>query len=345
LSRALVDGAPILLAATLVLAGLKRPVGRGVETAVDFFAWALVVASIAVLALEVAGVLPSFYSANGGVFSDLAEFDNANHWLPLTGLLSLDGRWGGLAQDPNAAGPIGACLIVYGLTRPGIRRVTWVASGVLMLVLTDSRTAYVAAAAGLFVLAVLPRWSGQGRVSWPARTVAASLAALAALRILLSLRADPGGTVTATGRVTMWPDFLSLLQQSPLFGVGDAGIAKAVANGTLAPWSFQGHSVYVDTLVRYGILGLLLVLLVLGLALVITVRSALQGASRGLAVLTVLLMVSLTEASLPWLRPTVSAWLLLVAVLLAASGGYLRAAESSSVATSTTSTPSAAPSD
>jgi O-antigen ligase len=185
-----------------------------------------------------------------------------------------------------------------------------------MVLLADSRTAYAALVLGLAVLVVLPRWLGGARVSRGARLAAAVLGLLAAVRVLVEAAADPTGAVTATGRVTMWPDFLSLWPQSPWTGVGDAGVAEAIADGRLAPWATQGHDVYIDALVRYGVIGLALVMVVVVSAVIIAVTGARQGNAVSLAIIAMIAAVSLTEASFHWLFPTVSFSVLLTGVLL-----------------------------
>ena len=180
---------------------------------------------------------------------DLLPFDIANYWLPLREALGLDGRRGGHDGFPNIQGQAGALLMVYGFTRPGARRAVYVTTGAAILLLTDSRTSYSAAAAGLILLALLPGWRPTGR-AWPvAKVVALVLGVAMAVRVALKVAADPN----LTGRIAVWPEFLSLSSQNPMLGAGAPAIDEAVAAGDLPGWADQGHNILIDTFVRFGI--------------------------------------------------------------------------------------------
>lgn len=320
-SAALVDGdghlAAIIVPVTALLLYLKRPSRSGILTAADALALAVVGLGLLVLALEVTGVLPSWYDALGGRFLELDEYDRANHWFALGGLLGLDGRWGGPVRDPNLIGPVASLLVVYGIRRPGWRGATIVTAGVLFVVLADSRAAYGALLVALAVLVVLPGW-GPRLVTWP-RAVAAALAGLSGVRLAMDLVSDPAGSLTMTGRTGMWPDFLSLLDASPWTGVGTDAINQAVATGVLPPWSNHGHNLFVDTVVRYGWIGLALTALVLALVLLRAALAAWDRDGLPIAMMLAFLIVSLANLLLDWRYPSVALSGLLVIALLAAS--------------------------
>ena len=167
----------------------------------------------------------------------------------------------------------------------------------------------------LFV--VLPGWAPR-LVTWP-RVVALVIAGLSGLRLAMDLVSDPAGSLTMTGRTGMWPDFLSLLDASPWTGVGTDAITRAVATGLLPPWSNHGHNLFVDTVVRYGWIGLVLTALVLALVLLRSVVAAWDRDGLPLAMTFAFIIVSLANLLLDWRYPSVALSVLLVIALVAAS--------------------------
>jgi O-antigen ligase len=310
------------LAATFVPLGimllwLRPPGAASVWRAADVFAVTVVAASVLVLALEVAHVIPSWYEALGGYVGGLAAGDRESHWFALGSVLGLDGRWGGLGRDPNYAGPLGAFLVVYGFARPVVLRLVLVVSGLLFVVLADSRAAYAAVAVGLLVLVVLP---GKG-VRWNqltgTRIAEIGIGLLMGGRLISDLIGNPAGTLSMTGRTSMWPEFVSLFPESPMIGVGSARIGEAVANGTLPPWAFHGHNQYVDGLVRYGAIGLTFQVTVMLLAVAIVIMGAIRGSAYGLAALMTVLVATVTNLLLDWRVPSIELSAIFVAVLIA----------------------------
>ena len=118
----------------------------------------------------------------------------------MNGALGLDGRWGGILRDPNAIGPVGALLAVYGFARPGVRRVVFVTAGVVIVMLADSRATYGALSLGLLALLLLPGWGVRLMTVTPAKAVAAVLGLVCAGRLAYDLTTNTAGTVTLTGR-------------------------------------------------------------------------------------------------------------------------------------------------
>ena len=186
-------------------------------------------------------------------------------------------------------------------------------TGAAILLLTDSRTSYAAGAAGLILLALLPGWRPTGR-TWPvARVVALVLGVAMAVRVALKIAADPN----LTGRIAIWPEFLSLSSQNPMLGAGAPAIDEAVAAGDLPGWAVQGHNILIDTFVRFGIVGLALAVAFLGLALLIGVRGARLGHGVALAMAVALLVSCMGDLGLVWPYPTEGMSVLILSVLLA----------------------------
>lgn len=313
------DAAAIFVPVSVLLIWIKRPGRAAAWTAADALSWVLVATSAAVLVLEVSGRIPSWYVRMGDYFIDLIAFDRDQHWLALNAALGLDGRWGGLLGDPNAIGPVGALLAVYGFARPGVRRVVFVAAGVAIVVLSDSRATYGALAFGLLALLLLPGWGVRLLTITPAKAVAACLGLLAALRLARDLVANPAGTLSLTGRTEMWPDFLTLWPQSPVVGVGTGAINAARESGALPVWSSHGHNQYIDTLVRYGVVGVVLTGSLIVVGLLLAGLAARRGSGLSAALWVVLLVAMTSNLVLDWRYPSVAMSWILVAVILAAT--------------------------
>jgi O-antigen ligase len=100
------------------------------------------------------------------------------------------------------------------------------------------------------------------------------------------------------GRTDVWRDYLSLWQQAPWIGIGDGGIARYVAEGgvgTTFPRHVHGHSVYLDSLTRGGLL-LLVLLLALTICIgIVGIRAAHLGRPAGLALLVLVVVGGLAE--------------------------------------------------
>ena len=138
-------------------------------------------------------------------------------------------------------------------------------------------------------------------------------------RLFVDLVTNPAGTMTMTGRTGMWPDFLSLWDTAPWFGVGTRAITQAVIAGVLPEWAVNGHNQYVDTLVRYGVVGLLLSSLVLLILAALAVRGGRRGRGLGAALIATLLLVMVSNLVLDWRYPSVPFAMLLVTALVSAT--------------------------
>jgi O-antigen ligase len=272
----------------LLMLWLKAPSRPDALRAGDALGWALLVVIGVSLLLE--GHVPSFSDA---FYRPGAAIENAEYWLPLSGMLGLDGRWAGPFVHPNLAGPVGAFLLVFGVTRPGVRRV-------------------LAALAGIAVLVVarwLARFHGKSLVLRVAMVLVPVLAT-----VLVVVGRNPG----MSGRTEVWPTMYRLWQASPVLGIGDQGFTDAIAAGSLPTWAHHAHNVVFDSLVRTGILGSVVVAAVLLYSLVIALRATRSGMLVPLALIGMLVIGGLTDTILHWRYMTVPWEVLLLAGLIAA---------------------------
>jgi O-antigen ligase len=164
----------------------------------------------------------------------------------------------GYANALGIYAAIGA-LLALGLAlharRPGLRAVALAPLAVLVptLLLTSSRGAWVASAAGLLVL-VRPRLG-----------LLTGIAAAAALAVVVAV----GGTRLADNRADYWRVAWEDARAHPLRGDGAGTFADYwLAHGPGDSFTRTAHSLYLQSLAELGPLGLLLVVVALGLPLV-----------------------------------------------------------------------------
>lgn len=299
---------PVLLAMLLV-----KPVdGTQARRAGDLFAAALVVASALTVALEALDAIPSWYELDPG---RSVALDVSMYWLPIDEPLGLLGRWSGPFVHPNLAGAVGAFLLVFGLTRPGLRRLVFASSGVVVLLLSGSRTGQLAGAAGVAVL-VATWW-----VTRPSRWSRPSRIAIAVLPAVLAAAAVVARNPNLTGRTDMWPGAIALWQGDPVLGVGQTGFNEAIAQGTLDPWVVHAHNLWLDAGVRFGAIGLALAVAVTVLAVSMGWSAARHGQGLGLALVAAVAVAGLTDVSVNWRYLALPTAAFLLAVLASQQPG------------------------
>lgn len=319
---------PVWLTVPLLLVLVWRKPPSPVEAASVLTGMAIVVlGAVAVsLVLEVTGVAQSWYAVTESEV--LREGDRATYWLPLAEPLGLEGRWAGPFPHPNMAGPVGGLLIVVGLCRRGWLQAALLAGGLSVLLLTSSRTSLVGALAAVIVVG-LAALVWDRRRSWVQWSVLAGTPV--ALLLMLAQSLTYTGTTTtlgvsgqlssATGRSTIWPVYADLWMESPWTGVPDAVIGKAIADGRLPAWAEHAHNLGLDSLVKFGVLGAVLVVGTLLVAGLMAVRAAAQGARVGIGLIFVILGCALTESLVFWRLWAVSTMILFLAVI-ASVGPY-----------------------
>jgi O-antigen ligase len=295
----------VLMPIAVFLIAAKRPDRVSLDLAADAFAWSVVILCLGFLLIQAVGPAP-------GPATAITVFERDTYWLPLADVFRLPGRWYGPFGHPNIASPLGVFLVVYGITRPGVRRIAFTATGVLILLLTATRSSMIAVVVGVVLLAALDRRVIRGR-AYGRYLVLAGLVGAFALAAVLVVR-NP----ILNGRTVIWPQYVELWKGSPLVGVGDPGIGVAIEQGLLPDWAVHGHNVLLDALTRYGILAAALVAGVLALAAWITGRAALRGRPLGVALITTLVIGGLTETLFDWRYLTFTLAILVLAVVLSA---------------------------
>jgi O-antigen ligase len=301
----------VLYVPILLFLAIKPPTSQEARTAAIGFAWAVAAVLISTRALEMLGVLAIKPQSEGVI-----EFDTERYFLPLNDFLGIDGRWPGPFGHNGDTAMMGALLVV--LAFAFWSRASWVfiVVGGLTLLLTNGRASMGAVAAGLIVMAMFVT---QGPLARLSRTWRVSLGAIALGIGALGMYLRPAGL---TGRNNIWPAFLELWQTSPLLGVGGSGIA---VSGGLTQEFGHAHSLYIDELARYGLVGFVVQFGALAVGVVIACWAAGRGRPGPLGVLVAYLVTAVTEPRNSWITPSATGFLVILMVVAAAA--ELRATE------------------
>ncbi len=170
-----------------------------VMRAIDLWALSVVCLSIAFIILQGAEFVvtsdPSLYS---------------RRWSIPTPFGTLVERWAGHLGNVNFSGSIGAAILVYGITRAGVVRGISVTGGLVILILSESRSAIAAALVGVFVfLVTLILKRKQFRF-----VAVCGVATITAIPIFGFFLLDP----SLNGRTTIWVNSVNAWWESPIFG-------------------------------------------------------------------------------------------------------------------------------
>ncbi len=233
---------------------------RVVLRAIDLWAMSVVGLSITYLVLQWAELVVT--SDNVYVY--------LRRWEIVTPFGTIIERWAGPFGNVNFSGPLGAVILVYGITRSGIVRRVSVVGGLLILVLSESRSAFGAAIIGVATLILIRLTEVKGRH----RIVSAGVAALAALPLagLFLLDTD------LNGRTPLWADYLKGWWEQPILGVRSLG-----GIGT------SGHNVFIDTAYQFGLVGLIPILCVFAVLSIMVAPTLRQGPAYALPMMATLI--------------------------------------------------------
>ena len=294
----------ILFPLMLIAIALKPPTARAAYQVIMWTAWFLTITFVVVLLLERVGLI-----AGVDVGEALLSFEKENYWLPLAGLLGIEGRWAGPlghnAMTANAA----AMVLIIGVAHKSRGRWFLIATAVFVLVATASRTSQIAAVAGIGIMLLTSSWLSKRRLLRNAAITAIVIAAITVTLVLV--RQSPN----LTGRTGMWRYAIATWQERPLFGVGSSGRLEPGPAGSEA-WNM--HNLVLEALLKGGLFMALMVVAVLLLAMWIVLRAS-PNEFRPLAIgmLATYMVIGMVQSDQWWLEVSLPLVWLLLAVLLA----------------------------
>jgi len=293
---------PLILAAIT----LKPPSASETYRSIVWAAWLLASVFVLVLALEVVGVIPGV-----DVGDPLLEFEQSNYWLPLAGLLGIEGRWAGPLGHNAMTGNAAAMVLIIGVAHKSRGRWFLIAIAIFVLLATASRTSQIAALAGVGIMVLTSSWLSQRRLLRNAAITAVVIATIAVALVLL--RQSPN----LTGRTGMWRYAINTWRERPLLGVGSSGRLDPGPTGSEA-WNM--HNLVLEALLKGGLVMALLVTAVLLFAIWIVWRAR-PSEFRPLAIgiLATYLVIGMVQSDQWWLELSVPFLWLLLPVLLSSA--------------------------
>ena len=266
---------------------IKPPTWQAARQTLQVLAWRIVGIAALTFFLERLGVVPQFFV--GG--EELIAWEQERYWLPLQGLLGVEGRWPGPFGANQKTAFLAVIAIIIGLTNSGWRRLVLTVGGVVILFMTGSRGGFFALAVGLFVLVAFSRHRIMERIPAPYRIGAAVLVLLGVAFVIINQSG-----LGLTGRSELWAGFLGLWESSPVIGVGQVGISSAPVIVTwMDPSWMDAHSVYVQQITRYGVIGSLLAFGTLLVGVVAALFAAIRRWVLPLAVISSYLAAGVTD--------------------------------------------------
>lgn len=284
---------PVIVA----MLAMRVPNAADMRAVLNVFGWSVAALLVWTRLSELAGLIPM-----APVPAELVSFEVREYWLPLAGWLGPEGRWPGPLSGTAFTGMAGAILLVLAVVIR--RKSSWVFAivGILALLLTSSRGAFAAGACGVAIAVLFSDAAIVRRVPFGARLAVGAVGAVSVLLVLL--KASPN----LTGRTEFWPDFIHLWQSSPWTGVGATGYLQGT-NWTITAGS--AHNLYIDSLARNGVLGLLIDLLALAVMAALAIRAARHKLGGPLALITTFIVLGIANTPITWVNPSLL-WLALV---------------------------------
>ena len=287
----------------LVMIWVKPPSVGEAWVAILAFAWATTSILVLTRVLEMIGVL-AVKTQPAGVIA----FDEEHYFLPINDLLGIDGRWPGPFGHNGDTAMMGAFLIVIALSYWTRSSYVFLAVGALTLLVTSGRASIGAVLAAIVILVMFAREGSLARIPRWIRIWGGIGALVFGAVFMYSWSAG------STGRNAFWPAFLNLWESAPLVGIGTSGIA---VSGGITEQYLHAHSLYIDELARYGLLGFITQFGAIAVGLVVAFLAAKRGMAGPLAILTAYLVTGVTEPRNNWISPTVTGTLLILAVVTA----------------------------
>ena len=245
---------------------------------------------------------------SGGHFGIPSGFDvsdrGPSRFPIISDIFGIELRWGGAFGSVNLVTPAGALIVMLGTLYGKWHRITFLSTGIVVLFLGQARTAYFALGFALLVLLVWSKWLNRVRFSAFIKWVLMGAAFVSAVSYIYIF--DPSLAL----RVPVWRDYLGILQDSFLRGAGSSGVDLYVSEMAVTESGRMihnhGHSIYVDGLVRYGIVWFLLTLSIFAVAALIAWKAR-HGplSSRGMAIVLFVFFAGLTETIFSWAYVTI----------------------------------------
>jgi|GEM_PF-1111403 len=285
----------------------KTPTSNECWQALVFLGWLAVCMLVLTRVLEILEIIPMFK-----IEQWVIEYEKARYFLPFSGHLGIEGRWAGPFGYNSKTGLVSVLLIVLGAARWTKSSWVFVIVGSLGLLLTSARGSYLALLAGLLVLVLFASRGPISRIRMTARVIAGVVAvALAGLFFF----EGPLGSSGRVGEGGIWDIFLALWKTSIWTGVGQTGIW---ASPEAMVW-LEAHSIYVQELAKYGLIGFIVQAAALGFGCMVLCLAAIRRWAGPLAMTIVYFVASISEIPNEWENHSLFSFLIILCVVGAGS--------------------------
>jgi len=275
------------LPTVLILVVLKPPTVRDVFIGALIFSYLLIAIALIGLILDILHLTSSAFIASRNGYSRIPILND---------LLGIDTRWEGPFGNVNYAAPVGGFLVVFGASVGRPHRLPLLIGGLLILILSQGRSSLFATVAGLLVVLMSSHYVN-------------GLKHAAALRLTLVSGTFLIGSSyiwffdrSLALRTDVWHDYFQLWAQSPWLGIGTSGINDYASQGPALNEirHTHGHSVFVDTLTRYGLVMFILTVATLTIILLLNLRALRNGDKLGIALFIFTIVAGLIETTFSW---------------------------------------------
>jgi len=238
-------------------------------------------------------------------------------------------RWVGLFETTTQASAVGAYLALYGLWRSGFLFKGLAFLGLLILLSGYSRGAFAGIAAALVtILWFKDSLFGVKLRNWARGVATFIVLGAGALYVFLT---DP----TMSYRTSVWDAYRDYFATGPFFGIGTSGIDSAVTldigSGRQEYTFIHAHNIFLDSAVRYGILGLFLSATLLTVAYIIVIKAGRLGLWISPALVTAFTAIQLFDVHINWRYLDYDLMIPIISVILASAYQRSRALERSCV--------------
>jgi O-antigen ligase len=283
----------------------KTPSWEDAWSGLVVIAWLLAVMLIGAWLLEVSGIVEPLPFPEG-----ILEWQTRHYWLPLDGFMGVEGRWTGPFGHNTRTAAAAAYVFVVAVGRWRPSSVPLLLVGTFVLLITAVRASLLATLVAGLVLLLYGRRGLLSRVPVAGRAVV--LVLMLVMGVVGMLAAGPG----MTGRENIWPAFWEMVPAHPWLGVGQTGIS---AGEPIIANSMDAHNIFLDELVRDGIVGLVVLVAMVVLATAITATAAVRSFPGPAALLVVYLVTAQTDVQNNWNSPSFLALIVMLSVVCAGS--------------------------
>jgi O-antigen ligase len=275
------------LPSILIMVLLKPPTSRDVFIAALVFSYTLILIATIGLLLDAMHLTSSAFIASRNGYSRIPF---------LSDVIGIDTRWEGPFGNVNYAAPVGGFLVVFGASVGRPHRIPLLIGGLVILVLSQGRSALVATVAGLLVVFLGSNYVNNLRNAQAFRIVLLSGTFLIIASYIWVFDR------TFAFRTDVWLDYAALWRESPWLGVGTSGINDYASQGSGLNdiHHTHGHSVFIDILTRHGIVMFSLTVTTIVVILLLNIRAYVHGAKLGLPLFVFTVVAGLVETTLSW---------------------------------------------